>query len=517
MAASVLPHGEDGATSASPILEVNGLRRVYGGTVALADGSLTVRKGEVHALLGENGAGKSTLVRIIAGIEQADGGTVKIGGDDVSDSISPRVLASLGCAFIHQELALVDDLSVGENVALTAGFARRRSGLIDWRETRRRASDALARLGVDLDPEKPVATLSIASRAVVAIARALAQDARFIVLDEPTANLQHPEAAELLGMLRSLADDGVASLLITHRLDEVLSSCDRITVLRNGRTVDESPVMGLRRDDMIELITGHTVAAPTTPAAASSDEVALSLRDVHVGHVGPLSIEQTRGEIVGLTGFADSGHLLIADALFGVEPLVAGQVLLDGASYVPSRPREAICRGVSYVPRDRAKSGVASELTLRENLFMHPNQPSWRRIRGADEERQARDLLIEFGVRPPEPGRQLSTLSGGNQQRVLLAKWLHRTPRLLVLSEPTAAVDIGAKAEIYQHLRASYTRSGTSILVASSDFDEIAELCDRAIVLHKGRLVAELSAENLTPEEVSRAAFGYADEEAMTI
>jgi ribose transport system ATP-binding protein len=486
-----------------PALEVVGLTKVYGATVALGGAELSVAPGEVHALLGENGAGKSTLVRILAGVEAQDRGVVRLFGEELPVPHRPGHVAGRRGAFIHQDLALLDELSVAENVALVAGYRTRRR-LISWSRTRAAARDILGRLELQLDVDAPVGELPPGRRALVAIARALALDARLLVLDEPTANLQEQDVHAFLRVLGRARAQGVACLLITHRLDDVVAACDRATVLRDGSVVAVVDVAGLAERDLVTLVLGHEPGEARPPGYRSRGSEVLRVEDLRSEAVGPVSFTLRKGEILALTGLQDSGHLAVGEALFGLVRR-AGHVELQGETYRAQSPHEAIQAGLGYVPPQRTVAGVAG-LTLRENLFLNPRQPALAPL-ASDERAASKQLLARFGVRPPDPERLFSTMSGGNQQKTVVARWLSGQAEVLVLAEPTAAVDVGARADISRHVRQSCTIDGRAVLLLSSDFDEVVDLADRAIVLRRGRLAAELRRPGLTAASLAAAAF----------
>ena len=483
----------------------SGVTKVYGGTVALAGADFEVRNGEIHGLLGENGAGKSTLVKIAAGVESPDAGVVELFGEVLPPGFGPEAVSRRGCSFIHQQHGLVGALTIAENVALTAGFPTG-AGRIDRSELRARAGRALARMGVELDVDTEVADLPIALRAQVAIARAVATNARLLVLDEPTASLHAGAVRDLFEILRRLRSEGVAIVLITHRIDEVMGICDRVSVIRDGRTVATRDIAGLSESELVTLIVGREVQPVSVDAQAATSADVLVVRDLEGPELGPLSLSVREGEMVAVTGLADSGHHALGRMLFGLEPVVRGAMEVGGREFRPSDPLDAMTAGIAYVPADRVEEGAAIELTLRENVFMNPPKPSLRRISGRTERAQARALLERFGVRPPEPEAELSTLSGGNAQKVVIAKWLRTRPRLLILTEPTGAVDVGARAEIYTRIRAVLAE-GTSVLLISSDFEEIAQVADRVAVLHRGRLIESIARADLTEDAVSSAVY----------
>jgi ribose transport system ATP-binding protein len=485
-------------------IQARDVRKVYGPTVALEHASLTVRRGELHALLGENGAGKSTLVRVLAGVEQADGGEVRLLGEPAAGGVGER--QARGCAFIHQDLGLFGEMTVAENIALVGGFARR-AGVIRPRATSARAWKVIERLGLDLHPDTPVQDLALADQTSVAVARALSRGVRLIVLDEPTAYLEARQARRLFDLLDRLREDGVACLLITHRAEDVLASCDRLTVLRDGSTVAERSTDGVSERDLVRLITGHAPPEPERVGHRTARDAALELREIGGAGFAGLSLTVCAGEAVGLCGLADAGHFAAGEAVFGLSDHT-GSITVDGCSVEASEPARAMAAGVGFVPRDRRALGLAPELSSRENLFLNPAGPWFRPVRSRVERRSAHALLERFHVRPADPDREVATLSGGNQQKVLLAKWLHRSPRVLLLNEPTAGVDLGARAEIFQHIRSVCAQAAVGVVIISSDFVEVADFCDRAIVMRQGRAVAEVEGPRLTSHALTELAYG---------
>jgi ribose transport system ATP-binding protein len=513
---------DSGELETPQALQVRGLQKVYGGEAALSGADLTVGVGEIHGLLGANGAGKSTLVRIVCGVEHRDGGDITLFGESLPREYGASAVQKLGLAYIHQDRALAQDMSIADNIALVDGFRRNRLGLIDRSAVIAASERALAKVDLELDVRTVVGELSIAEQTLVAVARGLAVDARLILLDEPTANLGSKESARLYTHLRQLVAHGVSAVLITHALDEALEVCNRITVLRNGVTVCSQDAADLDADQLAAHIVGH---APRREEAArsanvSDGQVRLRLTQVCTEGLGPVDIEVNKGEVVGLTGLADSGHLQVGELLMAQVPLAAGSIEVDGASYVPSTVSSALDVGLGYVPPDRLRDGVAVELRARENLFLDgrlvldtgnggrgSHRTTQRLGRWARERRQSRRILTSADVRPPDPETTLSTMSGGNVQKVLIAKWLDRKPKTLVLSEPTIGVDIGAREDIYSRVR-SDCQEGLAVLVTSSDFDEICKLCDRAVVLRYGRVVASVDRADLTVERLTALSSG---------
>ena len=496
-------------SSSTAALEVTGIRKVYGGEIALADASMRVGRGEIHGLLGANGAGKSTLVRIISGVETQDGGTVAIGGDALPAPHTAAMAREHGLAVINQDRALVGDLSVAENMALTMGFPTRR-GFIDFDAVRRRSVAALERVGLEKDVDSFVSDLPIADQTLVAIARALAVDASVILLDEPTANLGAHDSEQLYTRLRTLADTGVACVLITHALGEALRVCDRVTVLRDGAVAAARACAELTEGALTTLVVGRAVEATQRRDGAGrrESEVVLALDDVRCERLGPLSLEVRAGEVLGVTGLADSGHLLIGDMLNGSQPIDSGTVALKGDGYAPRGPADARERGVAVVPPDRVRDGLAVQMSARENLFFDGRAVRSRfGIPMRRERAEATGILQRGKVRPPQSEAILSTLSGGNMQKVLMAKWLAVEPDVLVLCEPTVGVDVGARGEIYERLQEAAAR-GVAIILASSDFEEVAALSDHVVVIRFGSVVADVPARDASTERLTALSSG---------
>jgi ABC-type sugar transport system ATPase subunit len=490
-----------------PLLKVRGLTKVYGGTAALAGVDLTVGPGEIHALLGENGAGKSTLVRILAAVDHEDDGSIAFAGAPLPAGRTPRSMSERGVVFIHQDLGLVGSMTVAENIAQYAGYRVGRFG-ISWDDTRAFAREALAKLDVDLHPDALVAELSIAEQATVAIVRALALDARLVVLDEPTASLAAEEARRLLGILHRLRGAGLSCILVTHRIDEVLTHCDRVTVLRNGALVGTAAVDDLTQQSLIQMIVGDApLEAAGERRTRQDDWPRLQLEGFTGPGFGPVDLDAAPGEVVAVTGFADAGHLRLVDALFGAQPRDGGTVRLDGRPFAADHPADALAHGIHHVPSDRHAAGLASTLTARENLFPNPVQRGLQPLKRQAERRRAAALMEAFDIRPRNCEAQVSVFSGGNAQKLLVARTLGAGPRVLLLSEPTAGVDVGARAVIYAKLRQACAE-GLTVVLASSDFDEVAEVADRAAVLCRGAVVTVLEGDEITTAALTGASYG---------
>jgi ribose transport system ATP-binding protein len=419
-------------------------------------------------------------------------------------------VARRGVAFIHQNLGLVEDLSVAENIALSSGYSRT-GPFISWSNTRHAARSALDEMGVEIDPDSLVADLPMSARSVTAIARALVQDVRLLVLDEPTATLGVHEADRLFDILRRLRERGVAIIIITHRIEEVLAITDRVTVLRDGHVVGVRASSEVTEHELIQLIIGADLP-PRPERTKETGGVILSMAGIHVDAVGPLTLDAMGGEVLGFTGLSGAGHTIVPRLLFGLERIRRGSMTLDGAMFAPARPSDATSRGCALVPADRNGEGAVGSMDLRENLFMNPRSRVMRPIRRQQERREAADLLESFDVRPPEPSTEFSTLSGGNAQKVVLARCLSSSPRLLVLEEPTAAVDVGARAEIHQRIR-EIAKTGPAVVLVSSDLEEIEQVCDRAVVMERGRVQRVLEGTKVTASALLEAAYGISNDD----
>ena len=500
------------------LLSLSDIAVAFGGVQAVRGVSFDVRPGEVHALVGENGAGKSTLIRVMTGAIRADTGTVAIAGQPV-DRPEPTRMRALGVAPIYQQPALLPDLSVAENLAfgLEQGRAFRR---IDWRARRARATELLARVGVTLDLERPAGTLRMAEQQLVEIARALGTKARVLLLDEPTAALTDVEAARLFTLVRALRADGVGCVYISHRLEEVMALADRVSVLRDGRLMATLPIAEVTRDGMVRLMVGRDLdlgLATPKPAPATGDggRDVLALHDVGcaASRVAGVSLRVGAGEIVGLAGLVGAGRTELARVLFGLTPADAGTIAIDGTPHAIRTPSEAVRLGIAYVPEDRRQHGVIGALSVAANTSLASlgRRGPFSRfglLDRAAERAAAQRFVGEFAIRTPSVEAPVGTLSGGNQQKVALARWLATQPRLLILDEPTQGVDIGAKAEIHRLIRALAT-DGLAILLISSELTELIGLAHRIAVMRGGRLVGELAHADASEERLMSLALGH--------
>ena len=493
------------------LLEAKGVRKAYGGSVALSGVSLAVEAGQIHALLGENGAGKSTLIKCLAGTPPPDAGTISIEGHQLPDQHGPFDATAAGLAFIHQESTLIEGLSVEENIAIVEGYPRR-FGLIDWFAVRRRAIETLDLLGVAIDPGARVAELPLAGRTMVALARALALSAKLLILDEPTASLGPSDVARLFAALRRISSQGGAVIFVSHRLEEVYDLCDHITVLRDGANVGNARPRDLSRNQMVAMICGREVRIAGKARLQRDAEPLLVAKGLEGELVAPIDFTVGAGEIVGFTGLSDAGHYELGEILFGLAPMVSGELRLQEQSYAPRSPVAALAASVGYLPRDRNLEGLAREMTLTENLFLNPARESPARagsiwLLKEREDAAATSLLRRFAVRPPLPNARIGTLSGGNAQKVLLARWLSSGARLLIINDVSVGVDIGAREEIYAAIRLA-AASGAAVMIVTSDFEEIENLCSRALVFSRGLLRAEIEGDQLTVHNLSGALAG---------
>ena len=490
------------AAGGDGLLTVEGVSKQFGGTQALVDVSMRLNGGEILALLGENGAGKSTLIKILAGVHALDTGKITFRGADVT--LARR---RLPIAFIHQDLGLIDWMTVAENICLTLGFPWR-YGLIDWAAARQRAARALERLGADIDPDLRIQSLSRTEKSLVAIARALAADAEILVLDEPSASLPADEVARLFAALRRLRARGVGMIYVSHRLDEVFEIADRMVVLRDGRVVGERRVKETTPDEAILLIVGREPSQVFRRPAERRGSPRLALEAVEVDAVGPVDCMIHAGEIVGFVGLRGAGQECVGRALFGVMPTTGGRILLDGQAMAATSPRQAMGCGVNLVCADRAGESIMPNLTVRENLFLNPVAAGlglFSILGPRSETRASRELGEQVGLRPNDPTLAIELLSGGNQQKVVVGRWLHLAAKIYVFEDPTAGVDVGAKAEIYRLFDVAL-QAGAAILIVSTDFEEVAKVCHRALVFDRGRVVAELAAADLSVENLLAAA-----------
>ncbi len=496
--------------SQHPLVHMRGIVKSYPGVLALRGVDLRVDPGQVMGLVGENGAGKSTLLKVLAGAVPADAGTVEIDGTPL-ELRNPRDSQQAGIAVIYQELMLAEHLSVAENVFAGREPGRRWRG-VDFGAMRRATARLLEELGVDASPDDQVGRLNMARRQMVEIARALSMDARVIVMDEPTSSLTEDEVKTLLALVRRLGKRGVSVVYVSHRMREIFAVADTITVLRDGKLVGVKAVADVTPNQVVTMMVGRDLVDMygTRPAPRPPSTPVLDVRGLHAGpHVKGVSFTVSAGEIVGMAGLVGAGRTETALAVFGLNSPTDGSVHVDGKLVSLRNPREAIAAGMAYVPEDRKQQGLFLGLPVRANISAASLGDVCVRglVSGRRETALSRRLTGELRVRTPSVETPVRTLSGGNQQKVVLARWLARRPRVLILDEPTRGVDVGAKAEIYRLIR-TIAAEGVAVLVISSELPEVLGLSDRVLVMCEGRLVGDLSAHDAGEERVMALATG---------
>ncbi|MBZ9992196.1 sugar ABC transporter ATP-binding protein [Mesorhizobium sp. BH1-1-4] len=488
-------------------LDMRGISKIFPGVKALSNVNFAVRFGTVHAVVGENGAGKSTLMKVLNGSYAPTSGTIKVGGAEVRMR-RPADAQALGIRMVHQEINLVPDLTVAENV-----YLGRMPGKWSWLrkgEMVRKAAAVLAELGAAINPRERLGNLSISQQQLVEIAKAYAAQPRIIVLDEPTSSLSEHETAALFRILRKMRDDGIAIIYISHRLKEVLEIADEVTVLRDGSMIETRPIEGITAAQMIRLMVGREVSNvfPKSPAAIGKSV----LRVERIGdgtRFRDVSFDVRAGEILGLTGLVGAGRTEVARAIFGLSRLVEGTVSVNGRKVSINSPSQALKAGIAYVPEDRKGDGIVPGMSIRENISL----PILRRLsrfgrikRGADRALAA-DYVKQFSISPPDGERRINLLSGGNQQKAVIAKWLAAKPSALILDEPTRGVDVGAKAEIH-NIIGQLVAGGMAVVMISSELPEILGVCDRVVVMRDGHACEPLERAELSEERIMALATG---------
>jgi ribose transport system ATP-binding protein len=493
---------------AIPRLKLEHIYKAFPGVQAVQDVSLEVYGGEILALVGENGAGKSTLMNIVNGVVALDSGRIVLDGQAVQIP-SPRRALELGITMIHQELALIPELTVGQNISL-GREPRRFGGWINWQQVYRQAQQELDRLGIQVSARARVADLSIAERQLVEIAKALSYQARLIVLDEPTSSLTSRETETLFRLVRTLRQEGVALIYISHRLEEVFELADRIAVMRDGQLVAEGKVTEFTPNRLVQLMVGRELNEFFPKSQTQQGEPILKVVDLQAGkEVRGVSFELRRGEIVGLAGLVGSGRTNVARVLFGVERLKQGAIWFEGKPVHIRSPRDAIRLGIGLVPEDRKAQGLFLKQSVRYNigtaLLERLSRLSFLNFRAINQ--IVRNLVERLRVRTPSLNQQVRNLSGGNQQKVVISRWLALNPKVLILDEPTRGVDVGAKAEIHA-LMNELAAQGMAILMISSELPEVLGVSDRILVMREGRVVAELTRAEATQDRIMQAATG---------
>jgi ABC-type sugar transport system ATPase subunit len=498
---------ESATSLASPVVEVRDITKRYGGATVLDAVSLAVRAGEVRALLGENGAGKSTLIKILSGVVRSDGGVIEVAGKAV-ELTRPAEASAHGIATLHQELSIVPGLSVAENIVLGHPYPTR-LGRVRWRELDRRARALLELLGQDLPLRADVAALSPVGKTMTAIARALSYDARLLILDEPTAALTDAETQQLFATMQRLRSQGVAILYVSHRLEEVMAVCDTFTVLRNGQMVADGDLASVSIPDIINAMAGRDVALSTATAPRPSGEVIMRVDALRGRRVDDVHLEVRAGEVVGIAGLAGSGRSEILRILAGAQQRRGGRITVDGEVFHPRSVADAHRSGVVLVPQERRHEGLIPDSVAHNANLTTLIRHAWGRVvmRRTRARHHAHTLVDSMQVRYRSLDQDVLTLSGGNQQKVVLGKFLALNPRVLLLDEPTRGVDVGTKAEIYQLVRAR-AQAGMASVVVSSELSELLTWCDRIVVMYEGHMVASLDPATTSEDRLLHACYG---------
>lgn len=496
-------------------LEASDLEKSFGGTPALRQAHISVAPGRIHALLGGNGSGKSTLIKCIAGVYTADAGTVSVHGITMSaPQITPRVAREAGLRFVHQDLGMFDSLSVSENLALSDGFPTSPWRGIRWRELNERAADLLHRFNIRVQPTDQLGSLRPSQQTMIAIARALSdQDGseHILILDEPTASLPENESAELMHSLRDRADLGQTIVLVSHRFREIEQVADDVTVFRDGRVAGSGPIDRMSSERVVELMTGTSAEGPPLSVrsgerAPNADDPVFTASGLTTGSLSGVDFSVRPGEILGLAGLAGSGRSSVLRAIYGDLLLAAGSMRLKGQAHRPTGPGDAVAAGIAFVPENRVRDAAFLDMSVRENATVTRVGRYWRRLMMdlKAERSDTRSLIERHAIRTAGTELSLASLSGGNQQKVVLGRWLQQDPDLLLLDEPTQGVDVMSRREIYSSLR-DIADQGCATIVASSDLDELMELCDRILVLTDGHITAEFHSEGLRREDLATA------------
>jgi rhamnose transport system ATP-binding protein len=487
------------------LLSASSIRKSFAGVRALRGVSFDLAEGEVHALVGENGAGKSTLIKIMTGAERADAGALAIGGEPVDLAhFTPSRARARGIAAVYQQPALFPDLTVTENIALTLDPGRAWRPL-NWGARRRRAADLLGRAGAAFSPDRLAGSLSMPEQQLVEIARAIGADARIILMDEPTASLTNREVGRLFDVIASLREAGTAIIYISHRLDEVFTLADRITVLRDGETVTTALRSAVTKDEVLRSMVGRDLSKVFPKRQVPPGDIALEVRGLSSAAAGihDVSLSVRRGEILGLAGLVGSGRTELAELMFGLRKVDRGSILVDGRPVAIAVPADAMACGLAYVPEDRRRHGVVLEMSIAANASLaHLAAISHHGLVHRTAERELGERFIrDLQIKAPGVDVRVDTLSGGNQQKVALARWLARTPVVLILDEPTQGVDVGAKAEIHGVMQGMVER-GMAILMISSELPEILGMSDRIAVMREGTVSAIIDRADATPERI---------------
>lgn len=491
------------------LIEMTGIDKSFGKVNVLKNVSFSLEKGEIHALMGENGAGKSTLMKILTGIYTKDAGDIRVRGQEVEIG-SPKEAEQLGIAVIHQELNIIPQLTVMENMFLGRDLCYGKTGILRTREMKQRTREYLNRLGVHLDPGMEAGKLSIGQQQMIEIARALSVNAEVLIMDEPTAALTDREIEALFNVMRELRSQGVGIVYVSHRMEEIFAMCDRISVLRDGTFVGTETIKETDLDTVVRMMVGRQLGERFPERNTAIGEERLRVEELSDGEIiSNISFFARRGEVLGIAGLMGSGRTEIARTLFGVSEKQTGKVFLDGKEVRIRKPDDAIAHGIAFVTEDRKAQGLVLGLSVRENIALtNLNTLSQNGVMsGVKEEQLVRDMIQRLNIKASSGEQTVKSLSGGNQQKVVIGKWLGITPKVLILDEPTRGVDIGAKKEIYNIMN-QLTTEGVTIIMISSELPEILGMSDRILVMHEGRLAAVMDKTQATQEKIMHAATG---------
>ncbi len=492
-------------TGKDPLLQIRNISKTFTETKALDDVSIDIYPGEIHALLGENGAGKSTLIKILCGVYDCTEGTFIYKGNNIGLDVN-----KLSLSVVHQDLGLVDEMSVAENIAQVVGYQK--NGLfISWKKTREKVMQVLSKLDCGINPDAEVSSLSAAEKSMVAISRALINETDILILDEPTATLPQKDVDKLFEMLKQLQKQGIAIIYVSHRLDEIFEISQKITVLRNGKLVKTSNTCDMTPEQLVYDLLGKAIESvkKTEPAAASGD-VLLELKQLNTTFVGPVNIQLKRGEILALFGLRGAGHHEVGRCIWGVEPKDSGEILIHGKTVKIKEPSDAIRNNIGFVSSKRKEEGMAADLSVKENLYANPYaiyKKSFCILNPKKESDSSKAAIKAFSIKTPNEEAAIGTLSGGNQQKVMVARWFEAKSEILIFEEPTIGVDIGAKMDIYKFMQ-QLLQEGKGVILISSDVEEVCNIAHRVVLFDRGGVIGEVTGEKINAPYLNGLAAG---------
>ncbi|MGG0658374.1 sugar ABC transporter ATP-binding protein [Rummeliibacillus pycnus] len=491
------------------MIEMTGIDKAFSGNVVLKDVQFSLVDGEIHALMGENGAGKSTLMKILTGIYERDAGVIKVDGQEVHFK-SPKEAEAMGIAVIHQELNILPDLTVAENLFLGNERTIGKSGILKTKEMNKEASRILSQLGLDVDVKTPAGQLSVGKQQIIEIAKAIETHAKVIIMDEPTAALTDREIKTLFKTIRKLQSQGVSFVYISHRMEEIFAICDRITILRDGEYVGVRVIKETNFDEIVKMMVGRELGDRFPERQAKIGDVKLEVKGLtRNGYCEEINFQLRKGEVLGIAGLMGAGRTEVVQALFGYRKMNKGEIFIDGQKVKISNPIQAKKHGIGYVSEDRKSEGLVVDFSIKENIML-TNLDKASKMGIIDRKKETsfvENLIKKLGVRTSGAMQTAKSLSGGNQQKVVIAKWLGDEPKILILDEPTRGVDIGAKKEIYQIIN-NLAEQGVAILMISSELPEIIGMADRVLVMHEGKITGEVTKEEMTQEKIMYYATG---------